>query len=154
MSLSLNNRNKLDQSEVVADSLADTDSSSVDLPTISLPSEIVDGASIENPSSAISSGAGSAGDEGSTSSSVLVDVRNSIPPVKKMATDIELHLNSDLRKLYKEKSKYSRNLKKYATQFNDVVKEIRKIVRMLESLATLSYEELKKLWLKLIHKVV
>jgi hypothetical protein len=149
--------NKFDKLGEVTDGLLESEVGvdAGNLPSINFPVEVLseskdvqgDAATRSTGDVAISANDGSA-------ASKVTDFSSLNPPVKQMKAEIEAELSSELRTLNKKKRQYSRNVKKNAMLFNDVIKEIRKIVRILESLAVISYEELKKLWLRLIHKVV
>lgn len=103
----------------------------------------------------------SGGNSDSTSSTRAQQVQqrrqqliNSKPTKSKMVSDIRKTVSSQLRELEIKEAKAKRNAVKAAKELNEVVTQIRGLRRILRSLAHATYEQLKKVWLKIVHDIV
>lgn len=95
---------------------------------------------------------------GSTAAVAMEQRRNDLlaskPPKKTMERDIQAVIDKKLSDLYSEQRLYSRNPVKYSEKFVEVVSKIRELRKILQNLAIYTYEQIKSLWLKIVHNIV
>ncbi len=76
------------------------------------------------------------------------------PSKTKMVGDIRKSVKRKLAKLEKEEAHYKRIGVEAVHKYNDVVGRIRALRRVLSGLAHNSYEQLKAIWLRVVHNIV
>lgn len=75
------------------------------------------------------------------------------PKPELMKKELTRHLNGDIKIWNKDLRKYENDPDK-AYEMSEAWKKIKQAYQLLTSLATLTYEALKKLWLKVVHGIV
>lgn len=75
-------------------------------------------------------------------------------PRAKIAKDLTNFYKKELHKLEKEHRQYRHSSTQMAFQLNETWRKIKETYEMLEKLADMTYEALKKLWLRLVHGIV
>lgn len=75
------------------------------------------------------------------------------PAPKVMIRDIQMAVRSQLNILEKKKNKYKSEGAKGYFKYNKAVAEVRSMRRLLSGLLYRTYEELKALWLRVVHNV-
>lgn len=73
-------------------------------------------------------------------------------PRAQIEHEIHRYLKSEIKKVQKEANQYQNNAQK-AFEFNESWRKIKELYQLMQSLARMTYETLKKLWLKLIHGI-
>lgn len=76
------------------------------------------------------------------------------PPAKQMIKDIQSMIHSQLVDLSKKQSRYKSKGPKGYYEYNKVISQMRGLKRVLSSLLYRTYEDLKSLWLKVVHNIV
>ncbi len=80
-------------------------------------------------------------------------LKASKPAPRVMIRDIQLAVRAQLNVLEKKKSKYKSQGPKGYFKYNKAVAEVRSMRRLLSGLLYRTYEELKALWLRVVHNV-
>jgi hypothetical protein len=75
------------------------------------------------------------------------------PAPKVMIRDIQMAVRSQLNILEKKKNKYKSQGPRGYFKYNKAVAEVRSMRRLLSGLLYRTYEELKALWLRVVHNV-
>jgi hypothetical protein len=71
-----------------------------------------------------------------------------------MVSDIRRKVSLELKSLEMKESRAKRKGVKAAKEYNEVVAQIRGLRKILASMAQATYDQLKKLWLKVVHGIV
>jgi len=79
---------------------------------------------------------------------------NSKPSTKVMISDIQQAVRGKLNKLEKKESKLKSQGPKSYYKYNQVVCQVRSLKKMFAGLFYKTYEELKAIWLKVVHDIV
>lgn len=133
-----------------------SESISADLEKLEVVSETV-AENNERPSE--QSSGGSTGDQSGQTQAQQMQARrqqliNSKPTKSKMVSDIRKTVSSELRRLEIKEARAKRNAVEAAKELNEVVAQIRGMRKILSGLAHATYDQLKKLWLKVVHGIV
>lgn len=76
-------------------------------------------------------------------------------PAKEVLTsEITSNLKAELKLLKSEESKLKILGVKAISKYSEIISKIRSIHKLLASIASMGYDQLKSLWLKLVHNIV
>lgn len=119
-----------------------------------VPKETMSKAVSENQSNGLvqsSMGSSSAADGTAAKKAQLMAAK---PARKLMESSIKLSVSSELKTLRKQENTYRRLGAKAVNKYNEIIAKIRSLRRLIESLAMLTYEQIKSVWLRVVHRIV
>ena len=141
---------KLDKDEKVS-KVSESISESIDLDIES--SESMGNVSEQSQTKASENKGGGSSTKGDDSAAIREHLLENLPSKKEMRRQIENEIRKEIRFLHKEAMRLVKNKNTNYFEFTNIVKKLRNLKSILNSLVRTSLDGIKNLWLKFVHGI-